>query len=245
IRARGRERRLRAHRTREGRLEADHPQPLRAAERHAAGGHHDRSPDRPADLRCGADRDRVRLPGHRSVPGQRHLRERLPGAAGLRALHRRRLRPDQPARRHLLQHHRPESEDPVSATEVLQPPTGPEDGEDAPRRSGSFWGDVFRRVRKNPAAWVGAIVVLAFILVAALAPWLAPYAELATPGREHLRPTALPGPGDLSEFPLGIDRFGGDVLSKLIWGAQASLLIGIISTFFGLVGGMVLGALAG
>ncbi|WP_206447449.1 ABC transporter permease subunit [Agrococcus sp. KRD186] len=133
----------------------------------------------------------------------------------------------------------------MSATEVLQPPTGPEVGEDAPRRSGSFWGDVFRRVRKNPAAWVGAVVVLAFILVAALAPWLAPYAELDTPGREHLRPTSLPVPGDLAEFPLGIDRFGGDVLSKLIWGAQASLLIGVISTFFGLVGGMVLGALAG
>jgi peptide/nickel transport system permease protein len=133
----------------------------------------------------------------------------------------------------------------VSTTEVLQPSTGPETGADAPRRSGSFWGDVLRRVRRNPAAWIGAVVVLLFIVVAALAPLLAPYAELDTPGREYLRPTSLPGPGDLAQFPLGIDRFGGDVLSKLIWGAQASLLIGVISTFFGLVGGMVLGAMAG
>ncbi|WP_413320893.1 ABC transporter permease [Agrococcus sp. 1P02AA] len=123
-------------------------------------------------------------------------------------------------------------------------PTGPEAG-GPQRRSGSFWGDVLRRVRRNPAAWVGAVVVALFILVAVLAPVLAPYAELDTPGREYLRPTELPGIGELPQFPLGIDRFGGDVLSKLIWGAQASLLIGIISTFFGLVGGMVLGALAG
>ncbi|WP_425843542.1 ABC transporter permease [Agrococcus sp. TSP3-2-1] len=113
------------------------------------------------------------------------------------------------------------------------------------RRSGSFWGDVLRRLRKNPAAWIGAVVVGLFILISVLAPLLAPYPELATPGREHLRPSALPGIGEIPEFPLGIDRFGGDVLSKLIWGAQASLLIGVVSTFFGLLGGMVLGALAG
>src|SRR3546814_17292196 len=49
----------------------------------------------------------------------------------------------------------------------------------------------------------------------------------------------------MADFPLGLDRFGGDVLSKLIWGAQASLVIGIVSTAFGLVGGMLLGLLAG
>lgn len=113
------------------------------------------------------------------------------------------------------------------------------------RRTGSYWSDIFRRLRRNPAAWIGAVVVGLFILVALFAPWLAPYPELATPARQHLTPTALPGIGDLPEYPLGIDRFGGDVLSKLIWGARASLIIGIVSTLFGLVGGMILGALAG
>lgn len=134
----------------------------------------------------------------------------------------------------------------MSAADVLPPASEPDAADaSAPRRSGSFWGDVLRRVRRNPASWVGGIIVLLFVLVSILAPLLAPYPELATPGREYLRPTSLPGIGDIPGFPLGLDRFGGDVLSKLIWGAQASLIIGVVSTFFGLIGGMVLGALAG
>ena len=112
----------------------------------------------------------------------------------------------------------------MSAAEALPTVPTPEGGDaaNAPRRSGSFWGDVLRRVRRSPAAWIGAIVIAVFVLVALLAPWLAPYPELATPAREYLRPTSLPGIGEIPEFPLGIDRFGGDVVSKLIWGAQAS-----------------------
>lgn len=110
---------------------------------------------------------------------------------------------------------------------------------------GGFWHDVFRRLRKSPTAWVGAVIVLIFVLVAALAPWLAPYAETALPGARYITPTNIPGPGEIAGFPLGLDRFGGDVLSKLIWGARASLLIGIVSTAIGLTGGMLLGLIAG
>jgi len=111
--------------------------------------------------------------------------------------------------------------------------------------SGSFWRDVFRRLRRNPTAWVGAAIVAVFVLVAVFAPWLAPYPETALPGAEYITPTYIPGPGELPQFPLGLDRFGGDVLSKLIWGARSSLVIGIISTAFGLIGGMLLGLIAG
>lgn len=110
---------------------------------------------------------------------------------------------------------------------------------------GGFWRDVFRRLRRNPTAWIGAAIVLLFVLISILAPILAPYPETALPGAKFITPTYIPGPGELAQFPLGLDRFGGDVLSKLIWGAQASLLIGVISTALGLVGGMVLGLLAG
>jgi len=112
-------------------------------------------------------------------------------------------------------------------------------------QKGGFWRDVFARLRHNPSAWIGAIIVLLFLLVAALAPLLAPYGPTELPGQRYITPTHIPGPGELAEFPLGLDRFGGDVLSKLIWGAQASLMIGVISTALGLVGGMLLGLLSG
>jgi peptide/nickel transport system permease protein len=110
---------------------------------------------------------------------------------------------------------------------------------------GGFWRDVFRRLRRNPSAWVGAVIIALFILVALLAPVLAPYGPTDLPGQRYITPTYIPGPGELPEFPLGLDRFGGDVLSKLIWGAQASLTIGVVSTAFGLLGGLLLGLLAG
>ncbi|MFI8634123.1 ABC transporter permease [Microbacterium sp. NPDC077663] len=113
----------------------------------------------------------------------------------------------------------------------------------APR--GGFWHDVFRRLRRSPTAWAGLAIVLLFVIVALAAPLLAPYPETALPGAREITPTFIPGPGEIASFPLGLDRFGGDVLSKLIWGAQSSLLIGVVSTAYGLIGGMLLGLIAG
>ena len=140
-------------------------------------------------------------------------------------------------------------------TSAMLPPApsgGPGDDPVVDRREllgaqarGGFWRDVFRRLRRNPSAWVGAVIIALFILVAALAPVLAPYGPTDLPGQRYITPTYIPGPGELPQFPLGLDRFGGDVLSKLIWGAQASLTIGVVSTAFGLLGGMLLGLIAG
>lgn len=109
----------------------------------------------------------------------------------------------------------------------------------------SVWKDAFLRLRKNPAAIAGFVIVALFVLVSILAPVLAPHPGTAVPGAREITPSHIPGPGELSEFPLGLDRFGGDVLSKLIWGAQSSLVIGVVSTALGLLGGMLLGLLAG
>ncbi|MHA7261748.1 ABC transporter permease [Arthrobacter sp. TMN-37] len=108
-----------------------------------------------------------------------------------------------------------------------------------------FWKDAFLRLRRNPQAITGAVIIGLFLLVALLAPILAPYGGNELPGRTEITPTTIPGPGEIDGFPLGLDRFGGDLLSKLIWGAQASLLIGVVSTSLGLAGGMLLGVLAG
>ncbi|GGC98308.1 ABC transporter permease [Tersicoccus solisilvae] len=126
----------------------------------------------------------------------------------------------------------------------LAPEPGPGTAVDA-RGGGSLWHEAFLRLRRNPAAIAGAVIVVLFVLVALLAPVLAPHGGDDLPGRQYITPTHIPGFGEVDGFPLGLDRFGGDVLSKLIWGAQASLLIGIVSTALGLAGGMLLGLLAG
>jgi peptide/nickel transport system permease protein len=107
----------------------------------------------------------------------------------------------------------------------------------------SLWRDAWRRLRRNPVALVGAVIIAVFLLVAIFAPLLAPYGGDALPGRDQIRPGSIPGPSE--QFRLGLDRFGGDVYSKLIWGARASLVIGVVSTALGFLGGMTLGLLAG
>ncbi|KGM14471.1 ABC transporter permease [Cellulomonas bogoriensis] len=112
-----------------------------------------------------------------------------------------------------------------------------------PEAGASIWRLAARRLRRNPGALVGATIIVLFVLVALLAPVLAPYDGQALPGRAQIRPTYIPGPS--ADHLLGLDRFGGDLLSKLIWGARASLTIGVLSTLLGLAGGLLLGVLAG
>ncbi|MBO1750312.1 ABC transporter permease [Actinotalea sp. BY-33] len=133
-----------------------------------------------------------------------------------------------------------------SAQPLLHATAGAATGSPGPsgRDAGaSIWRVAVRRLRRNPGAILGGVIVLVFVLVALLAPVLAAYGPEALPGRAEIRPTYIPGPS--SEYPLGLDRYGGDLLSKLIWGARASLLIGVLSTLLGLLGGALLGLVAG
>src|SRR5688572_938531 len=51
------------------------------------------------------------------------------------------------------------------------------EAEAVPRRQASLWGDAWRRLVKNRLALIGLIVVVTFVVVAVLAPWIAPYSE--------------------------------------------------------------------
>lgn len=135
----------------------------------------------------------------------------------------------------------------MSAPEAVEVVAAPVDAAQAlgdERRAGeALWRVAARRLRRDPVAVLGAVIVTAFVLVAVLAPLLAAYPEGALPGRAQVRPTFIPGPS--AEHPLGLDRYGADVLSQLIWGARASLLVGVLSTLLGLAGGLVVGLVAG
>lgn len=107
----------------------------------------------------------------------------------------------------------------------------------------SLWRGAFQRLRRNPGAILGTIIVVAFVLVAVLAPVLAPYEPASSEWISQVTPADVPGPSP--DHLLGLDAFGSDLLTQLIFGARQSLIIGVVSTGLGLLGGALLGLLAG
>ena len=103
--------------------------------------------------------------------------------------------------------------------------------------------DAFRRLSRNPVAIIGAVVVVAFLLLALLAPFVAPRDPYVRYLIDDIRPGLIPG--RRGGFPLGVDQEGRDLLSRLMVGARQSLIVGVMSTLIGLVFGMVIGAAAG
>ncbi len=107
---------------------------------------------------------------------------------------------------------------------------------------GGLWHEGWRRLRRNKAALAGFAVIGSFVLVALFAPLLAPYDPRDT-DLTLIRDGCCPGPS--FGHPLGVDQLGRDELSRILYGARYSLLIGVVSVLVGLSIGMVLGAIAG
>ncbi len=110
-------------------------------------------------------------------------------------------------------------------------------------RGTSLWQGAFQRLRRNPSAIIGSLIVLLFVLVSILAPVIAPYAPAESQWIDQVTPSNVPGrsPGHI----LGLDPFGSDLFTQLVYGARQSLIIGVVSTSIGLLGGALLGGVAG
>jgi peptide/nickel transport system permease protein len=107
-------------------------------------------------------------------------------------------------------------------------------------RGDSQWTIAVRQFRRNRLALAGLGIVLLLYLVALLAPLLAPHDPIAQ--HDIARTSYLsPRAGNL----LGTDRFGRDVLSRIIYGSRISLSIGFIATAISITIGTLFGALAG
>jgi peptide/nickel transport system permease protein len=102
--------------------------------------------------------------------------------------------------------------------------------------------DAIRRTMRNPGAIFGVFIIGFFIFVAVFAPLLAPY-DPVEQNLELIEDGCCPGPS--REHLLGVDDLGRDELSRLIYGARYSLLIGIVAVTVGLTIGMLLGSMAG
>ena len=107
---------------------------------------------------------------------------------------------------------------------------------------GGLWREAFRRVLRNPGAIVGLVLVSGLTLVAVFAPLIAPYDPLDQ-DLDALAAGCCPGPS--GEHLLGQDDLGRDELSRLIYGARFSLLIGVVAVSVGLSAGLLLGSIAG
>jgi peptide/nickel transport system permease protein len=139
----------------------------------------------------------------------------------------------------------------MSTADISQAPAGPARAttRTAPRSrearpAVSWWGDVWRRFRQQKVALVAAAVLLTMMLLALLAPVIAPYDPTQQFRREGLSAVGEPLPPN-SMFWLGTDGLGRDVFSRLLWGARISLAIGIAATTIVMIAALAVGGTAG
>ena len=103
-----------------------------------------------------------------------------------------------------------------------------------------FW----RRFRKNRLAVAGGVVVLLVIAMGVFAPWIAPHDPTEANFFRRFRPPVWMEGGSW-EHPLGTDQLGRDILSRIVWGARASLTVGAIVIVLATTVGVVMGLVSG
>jgi len=119
-----------------------------------------------------------------------------------------------------------------------------------PYPSTSLWRDAWRRLIRNKAAVLGMIIILLFIFVATFASFLAPHNPLKiNDGLGYLPPawveSSAAGVSGDPRFILGTDTIGRDVLSRVIYGARVSMIVGLTPVAIILVIGSAIGLLSG
>ncbi|WP_210529521.1 ABC transporter permease [Rubellimicrobium arenae] len=102
----------------------------------------------------------------------------------------------------------------------------------------SAFATLRRVIFDRPATIFALVVVILFILVAALAPLIAPYDPLAQSILDVNKPPS-------AAHPIGTDQFGRDILSRLVFGSRNSLIFGFVSPVLAAIIGTFLGVIAG
>ncbi len=106
------------------------------------------------------------------------------------------------------------------------------------RVSRGLWSDALRRLLRNKPAVLGLVCIVVFIGVAIFAPVIAPYG----PYEGKLGPS---NGAPSAEHLFGLDKLGRDIFSRVLYGAQISLQVGVIAVLMALVMGGLIGGLAG
>ncbi|WP_342362512.1 ABC transporter permease subunit [Terrarubrum flagellatum] len=124
------------------------------------------------------------------------------------------------------------------SAETINIPTAAPSGPPHPLRE--FWG----YFSANRGAVAGLVVICLVLLLALFADFIAPHSPYVTNNTVFLKPPFWQEGGSLS-YPLGTDAIGRDILSRLLYGARLSLVIGIAVVAIAIVVGIVLGLVAG
>lgn len=106
------------------------------------------------------------------------------------------------------------------------------------QKSQSLWSDAFDRLKKNKLAVISGVILIALIVLAIFAPWIAPHSY----SYQNLELGAV---GPSSTYWLGTDTLGRDQFSRILYGARVSLLVGFVATAVALVIGVSWGIVAG
>lgn len=98
--------------------------------------------------------------------------------------------------------------------------------------------DIWHILKKDRTALCGFFIIVGLLVVAILAPWLAPYGY----SEQHITQSFK---GPVAKFWLGTDEFGRDLLSRIIWGTRPALLVGVFSVLLSMGIGVPIGLVAG
>ncbi len=136
----------------------------------------------------------------------------------------------------------------MTAQVQVQTPAIPDFGEALKTKTPNQ--EAFGRLVRNKASIIGLIIIIIFMLIAIFARQLAPHDPLAiTSGQKYLPPAWVKetagGKASNPEHLLGTDTLGRDVLSRVIFGARVSMVVGFIPTFIIVLIGTVIGMIAG
>ncbi len=121
----------------------------------------------------------------------------------------------------------------VAATEV-SPAPAQGGGEEAR----SLWSDAWRQLRRNPLFWISAALILIFLLMAFI-PQLFTRIDPTSGSLRHVRESMS------GEHWFGTDKQGRDIYARTIYGARASIIVGVLTTLSTTIVGGALGIFAG
>ena len=118
-------------------------------------------------------------------------------------------------------------------------PVAPIDRLDESQKARSTWADAWEAMRRRPMFWISSVMILIIVIVAAFPSWFA----YVPPNSECFLANSNDGPQ--AGHPLGFTRQGCDIYSRIIFGTQASVTVGLMSTALVTLFGGIIGALAG